>query len=146
MTMYLHATDNGVPTVLYSMPNSGSDGKDLRLLPLMLRAAEAAEENEFCDQYDRIADAIGTWTRDELREAGLLVTNYTVTGEATVTLTLTVPWSYTAEFSSEDAARDADPSDYIDIDMYDLSQQVRNSMRSDDVTVDDWSVDSVERD
>lgn len=142
--MYLHATDNGVPTTLYSVPASDADGKDLRLLGLMIRAARVAESEDFCYQYDRIAEMLGTWTRDDLREAGLLDTDYTVTGTRTVTLTVNLPFSFTANFASAEQAEQADPEDYAgEVTRDDLWEHIRyNSV---DWEVDETEVSDVER-
>lgn len=143
--MYLSATDNGIPTTLVAVPERTADGKDVRLLPLMIEAARIAESEEFCYQYDRIASLIGTWTRDELREAGLLDSDYRIEGTRTLTVTVTLPFAYTGTFSSEGDARESDPCDYLgDIEREDLLDAIR--YHSWDVTNDDHDIESVARD
>src|SRR4249919_2957638 len=140
--MYLNATDNGTPTTLYSVPNSNADGKDIRLLGLMIEAAKIAEAEDYCYQYDRIAEMIGTWTRDELRDAGLLSREYSVRGTRRVSITVDIPYSFTGEFNDSDDARDADPDDFDELTMDDVREHIRYN--GFDFTVDDTDVDSVE--
>jgi hypothetical protein len=52
---------------------------DVKYLPLWVQAAVTAEENNFCEYYDRLAASMGGPTRDDLKAAGLLPAHYAVT-------------------------------------------------------------------
>ena len=140
----MYATDNGLPITVYEVPRTQADGKDIRLLPLMVKAARTAESEDYCYQYDTIAEAIGTWTRDELREAGMLDTDYSVSGYRRVTVTMTIPFSYTGSFSSREDAEQSDPDDFDELTDSDVQEYMRYN--SFDVEVDDTTIDSVDRD
>lgn len=51
-------------------------GDDPRLLQFWIKAAREATDAGYCPEYDRIADAAGGPTRNELREQGYLSQNY----------------------------------------------------------------------
>ncbi len=74
---------------------------DSRVRHIWVAAARAADEENFCGEYDRLAEALGVPTRDDLREAGELDSTYTVRTLVTIEVNLEV------ETSSEDAAIDA---------------------------------------
>lgn len=137
-------SEEGLTAYIRDMHAAGVDGKDIRLLPLMLEAARTAESEEYCYQYDRISEQIGSWTRDELRNAGLLTSDFVVRGTRQITMTVTVPWAVTVTATRPADIRNGDVDLDIDISEYDIRQAISNGDWTEDDTSDD--IDEVERD
>lgn len=78
---------------------------DVAFLPLWVAAAVTADENNFCEQYDRIARAIGGPDREALRDMGLLPTR---TYDVRVTRTVRIYQDVTQYGSVTVNARDED--------------------------------------
>lgn len=116
---------------------------DVRHLPLWIAAARAADDADHCGEYDAIAINVGGPTRDDLRNAGLLDSEFTVTGTRTVTVTFTVPFeaTYTAARPG-DVRREFSTDELGDFDMYAIRNAAYNEYSVDD---DDIEIDSVER-
>lgn len=71
---------------------------DIRMRHIWIAAARAAQDEEYCDQYDMIASLVGGVTREELRDAGDLDRTYQVRTHITVEVNLLF------EAADEDAA------------------------------------------
>lgn len=117
---------------------------DVRLVPMWVAAAREADEREYCHVYDNIAETVGAPSRDDLREAGYLDSDFDV--EATRTVTLTVTLSATTTYTAArpgDVRRNITADDFGEVDQYDLREAISNG----NYTVDDDNieVDSVER-
>lgn len=93
---------------------------DVRHLPVLLKAANAADDAGYCSVYDDIARNIGAPTRDDMREAGLLQRTFTVTGSRTVTVSfdIDIPFEVEVEASRPADIRDGDIdlNDYFESD------------------------------
>jgi hypothetical protein len=113
---------------------------DVRHLALWIAAARAADDADHCGEYDAIAINVGGPTRDDLRNAGLLDSEFTVRGTRTVTVTVTMPFetTYTAARPG-DVRRNFDADELGDIDMYSLREALFSdyTVDSDDVEIDD---------
>jgi hypothetical protein len=118
-------------------------GTDVAHLNVWVAAAQAAIEADFCSEYDRMARIIGAPTRDDLRDAGLLDTEFTVTGTRTVTITVEIPFSttYTAARPG-DVRREFSVEELGDVDGYDLREAIYRDFTVDS---DDFEIDEVER-
>jgi hypothetical protein len=138
-------TSYGSPVDVAALPQylDGFQPLDVRHLPLWIAAARAADDADHCGEYDAIASAVGGPTRDDLRSAGLLDSDFTVTGTRTVTVTVTVPFTttYTAARPG-DVRRGMEISDLGDVDGYDLRQAIYSDFT---VESDDFEIDEVER-
>ena len=101
-----------------------TDGADSRLVAFWERAGEIADEEGFCNEYDRLAESFNGVPRERDFEVRL-----------DVTVTLTVYKSVTAR-DSDSAGSIA--SDEIDSD--DVIEAIR-SRGTDGIDVDDWSAE-----
>lgn len=92
---------------------------DERMRPMFLEAARTANDNDFCGEYDRIAESLGAPGRDELFSR-----EYTFSVRVEVTRTVYVNVSATG--SDESDAWDSIEDD-----------EIRETLDSDDVEYDD---------
>lgn len=70
--------------------NAPVDARDRRMRHIWIAAARAAQDEDYCEQYDHIADTVGGITRDELRDSGDLDRTYRVRTHVTVEVTLPI--------------------------------------------------------
>jgi hypothetical protein len=104
----------------YEVASAATDtlvASDLAHLPLWIAAATTADDEGYCEVYDRIASSVGGPTRDDLREAGLLVRGFRVRGTRTVTVSFDIDIPF--ELDEVEAGRPADIRDG-DVDLNDL--------------------------
>jgi len=145
--MFTWTDQYGTPVTYTPTADDVSDsplGSDVAFLPILIAAARAADDAGYCPVYDEIARTIGGPTRDELREAGLLDTVFTVEGTRTVTLTVRIPFSseYTAARPG-DVRRNFDADELGEVSHYDIRDALTNYAY--DISEDDIEIDSVER-
>lgn len=106
------------------------DARDPRMRHIWVAAARAAQESDYCTEYDRIVYAVGGVTREDLSFAGELDRTYRVRTHVTVEVHLTI------DAADEDAAiskvDDMDSSDIRDL----LRDQLGNAI--DEVALESW--------
>lgn len=78
------------------------DASDVAYLPLWVAAAVKAEEDGYPSHYDRIAEAVGGPTRDDLAEAGLMPTAFTVAMTRRVPVLVWVNQTVTVDVKAND--------------------------------------------
>jgi hypothetical protein len=118
-------------------------GTDVAHLNVWVAAAQAANEADFCPEYDRMARIIGAPTRDDLASAGLLDSEFTVRGTRTVTVTVTIPFETTYSAARPgDVRREFSADDLGDVDGYEVREAIYRDFAVDS---DEVEIDEVER-
>lgn len=128
-------------------------GSDVRYLPILIAAANEANERGYCPVYDQIAQAIGGPTREQLQDLGLLAPrerDFTVSGTRRVTVELSIPFSITVTAESADDIHDGniDLDDYLDgtLSGYDIADAIDNRAYYSVEDDNGYEIDYVEED
>lgn len=77
-------------TEIHRLENEEVRADDPRVRHIWINAAKEAEKGEYCGEYDRVAEELGGWARDDLRAAGDLDETYMVLTQITIELSLPV--------------------------------------------------------
>jgi hypothetical protein len=135
----LKAQLNGAAETLAQQADAPIDLNDKRLWPSFAKVAEAAEEEGYCNEYDRMSQRGGFPTRDELADAGLLNgTDYTaqVWVDVTITRRMMVPFAFTARRNQDTYDIAAEEFDDIDTETFESIADIPNG----------WNVENFQRD
>lgn len=110
--------------------------RDPRARHIWIAAARAAIDDDYCQQYDNIADSVGGFTRDELRDGGWLDQTYRVRTLVTIELHLDI------DASSEDQAIDR----IDDLGHHELATRLRHEFgtAADQFEVESWDAREAE--